>query len=334
MSKTNSLTSGRVRILNPNFRPGTETEPKEVIFKFMLPGKTTAALGDMICWLPAIRYVAENYNFVMGHLVIPSFFTPIASSVLRQYPHWRIHENRIPDRLLDGVALKEQMLLPINATGAHLVDLGFIYFCHLSPPPEGEDFYPELDLSDVEIAPLPDRYVVMTPIMEAATRTMPAATYNGICDYLISKGITPIHLGKTDMAQRDLKLNPEYDLSKGINLLDSTSLLEAARIMKESLMVIGIDNGLLHLAGMTDATILYGYTIAGPRQRQIRRRSGHLVEMYADKEKLPCLFCQEHTRFFLNHDFRNCIYKENTPQCVRDLNIESYRATIDQVLGG
>lgn len=319
---------------NPNFRPGTQTEAKEVVFSFMEAGKKTAALGDMICWMAAIKFVAEKYNYVNGHLIVPKFFIELATNVLREFPHWRVH-SQVPDRLADGTPLRMPVANPVNATMMHLIDLGFLYFCGMLPP-EGAKLYPRLDLEDIPSDDGLGSYAVMTPGATAKNRAMPASVYNAVCDHLILKGITPVHMGVTNMSNRSIQpeFNSDYDFSKGVNLIDQTTLLSAAKIMEGAKMVIGIDNGLLHLAGMTDVAILYGFTMAGPEQRRIHRAYGHTVELYADKAKLPCLFCQEHVRFFTNHDFSNCIYKENEPACVKALNAESWITNIDTVLAG
>lgn len=327
----------QVVIDNPNFRKGTKTHMREVIFSMMVPGKRNAALGDMICWLAAIKYVAENYNYVAGHLIVPQWFIEIAANIMRPYPHWRIH-TVIPERLADGIGFQHPENFPLNATGMHLVDLGFVYFCGINPVPEGARQHPQLDLSEVQLPKGFDetKYAVLTPGVSDFTRTrmMTDETFNGIADHLNKIGIKPVFLGKTDMGKdRVVGVHPQYDLSKGLNLMDQTTLLQAAKIIQGSKFILGIDNGLLHLAGMTDATIMYGYTIAGPDQRRIERPKGHLIEFYPDKEKLPCLFCQERVRFFLDHHFTNCLYKETTPACVQMLNAESWIAAIDQITG-
>lgn len=325
-----------VEIRNSNFRKGTFAEMREVVFDFRMPKEKTAALGDMICWLPAIRFVAESYNYVAGHLIVPPFFLDIAQTVMREYPHWRVHA-KIPERLANGFPLQQPHINPLNATMMHLIDLGFIYFAGTNPVPPEFDFYPELDLDDLERPAhiqIDSKFAVMTPGATAKNRTMPPSVYNAICDHLLKLGLTPVHVGTAKMDHRvGLGIDPRYDLSKGVNLIDRTTLMEAAMLMQDAEMVIGIDNGLLHLAAMTDTTILFGYTVAGPAQRQVRRRYGHTLELYADKEKLPCLFCQEHVRFFVDHHFTNCIYKENEPACVKALTAESWAATIDMALG-
>ncbi|MCA9339388.1 MAG: hypothetical protein KDA17_00580 [Candidatus Saccharibacteria bacterium] len=311
----------QVNITNPHFRPNTLTDEKDIVFNFMLPGKPTAAMGDMICWLSAIKYAADNYNFVRGHLIVPNFFLGIAANVLHGYDNWEIHADSVPKKLQGGLPLKQQVLHPINATGAHLVDLGYMYFMNITTPVDG-GLYPELNWEDTDVE-LPkklrgEKYVVMTPVIGAITRMMPAETYNGIVDHVLSMGLTPVHLGRRTMQGRNLVVREDYDLS-GIDLLDQTTLKEAAWIMKHALVTVGIDNGLLHLAAMTDASIVYGYTIAGPRQRRIRRRSGDTFEVFADKSEVPCLFCQEHVRFLVNHDFKNCLYKDEVPKCIEGI---------------
>jgi hypothetical protein len=326
---------GNVIINNPNFRPGTETQRREIVFSMMRQGQITAALGDMICWMPAIEYVAENYNFVLGHLMVPPFFHEIAANIMRKYPHWRVH-TKLPERLADGAPLKLPMDHPINATGMHLIDLGFVYFTGINPVPEGAKLYSRLDLEDVAMPKeLEDigAYVVMTPGASAVTRTMLPSVFNAITKHLQSKGITPVFLGDREMYNRKIGFDERYDLTVGVDLIGKTTLLQAAKIMEFARMVMGIDNGLLHLAALTDVTILYGYTMTGPEQRRVYREHGHTVELYANKKDVPCLFCQERVRFFIDHHFTNCIYKENEPACVKALNAESWIANIDAVLG-
>lgn len=324
-----------VEIQNENFRPGTHTEIKDVIFKFTLPGWEHAALGDSIAWLPAIIHVAKNYNYVRGHLIVPEWFMVIAMNVLKEYPHWKVY-SKIPDSLMDGVHVFEMKKELPNATVMPLVDLGFIRFGGFYPVPKGAEVYPLLDLERTKLhKSVPELYAVLTPGSSAVTRKMPATTYNGISEYLLSKGITPVHLGTESMngGKRAIDIDSDYDRTLGIDLVGKTSIIEAAKIMEDAAMVIGIDNGLLHLAAMTDTTILYGFTMVGPNHRRITRKYGQTFELYGDKEKLPCLFCQENVRFFFGHNFEECIYKLNVPDCVKMLNLESWTKTIDLAMG-
>ncbi len=328
--------SVQVPINHADFRPGTLTDERDIVFSMMLPGKEVAAMGDMICWMSAIKYVADNYTFVKGHLIVPEFFKPLAENVLKNYEKWTVHADSIPKHLQNGLPLKQQALVPINATGAHLIDLGYIYFMHMNPPPQGAGLYPEIDLSGARMPAelVGERYVVMTPVMGAITRLMEPETYNGICEHLVSRGITPVHMGHTEMKGRQLLLHPEYAVNAGVNLINRTSLVDAALVMKNAQLTLGIDNGLLHLAAMTDATILYGFTIAGPKQRRVRRRLGKTFEIYASKEAVPCLFCQESVRFFIGHDFKTCLYRDAVPMCIKRVDKKAWNGAIDNIVKG
>lgn len=321
-------------ITNPNFRPGTQTEPRDVIFSMMMENETSAALGDMIAWMPALIYTAKTYDYVNGHLIVPLYFLPIAQNLMKPFSNWSVY-TEIPDRFANGTQIKRPMPHPINATGMHLVDLGFLYFLGIVPPPEGSDVYPVLDLTGIQ-SPIAkaENYVVMTPGATTVTRQMPPSVFNKICQELTSRNVTPVFLGDAKMKGRTIIFDERYDLSLGINLIGKTTLLKAARIMKDAKAVIGIDNGLLHLAAMTDVPIVYGFTMTGPTQRRINRIAGSTVEIYANKKDVPCLFCQEHVRFFVDHHFTNCIYKENEPKCVKALNAESWLINLEPILKG
>lgn len=329
----------RVEILNPHFRPRTQTEMRDVIFKFTMPGWKHAALGDQIAWLPAIVYVAEQYNFVKGHLVCAPWFVDVAKEVLSSYPHWRVYSD-VPDHLGDGVPIFEMKGEIPNAAVMPLVDLGFIRFGGIYPVPEGAGVYPKLELGNIRLhedVENEKRYAVLTTGSTAPTRRMEAHTYNGIAKHLLERGVTPVHVGTTSMndGKRKIHIDSGYDLTLGINLINRTeSLVHTAKLLEQAEMVIGIDNGLLHLAALTDVTILYGFTMVGPNHRRIQRPYGHTYELYGDKEKLPCLFCQENVRFFFGHNFEECLYKLNVPDCVKMLNLPSWTATIDLVLKG
>ena len=322
-----------VKILHPDFREGTHTEVKDIFFDFRLEGEVNAALGDMICWLPAIKYICEKINYINVHLVTPKWFHNLAKNALRDYSV--SYYDEYPDIKFKEFGILRQVKYPVNATSMHLIDLGFLYYLSTTKIETEYRVYTPLDLESVPLkSVLKDKiYAVMTPCYSADNRKLLVNEFNKILDHLISKGITPVFLGEKNMGpKRDIRID-DYDLSKGINLIGKTTLLEAAKIMKMSEMVIGVDNGLLHLAAMTDATILYGYTIAGPFTRRVYRDKGKTYELYGDKEKIKCLFCQENVRF-IGKNFSTCLYEENEPQCVKALNAESFIATIDMHLGG
>lgn len=317
-----------ITISGPPFREGTTTHERDQLFKF-----ENGAMGDYINWMASIKWVAEKYTFLRGHLICPGWFVPIAANVLKGFDKWKVY-HEIPDKFKEGYPIKQAPIHPVNATMVHLLDLGFLYYAGINPPPLEGAFYPTLDLEETRTpAKLRDKkYIVMTPGATAASRTMPAETFNRIKAYILCLGYTPVFVGVTSMnkKKRKVSIDPGYDFSHGIDLIDQTTPLQAAKVMANAEMVVGLDNGLLHLAAMTDVPIVFGYTIAGPVHRRPLRKQGVLVELYSTEEELPCTFCQERVRFFYDHDFENCIYKDF--QCIKNLDAKAFNHAIDVAL--
>lgn len=311
---------------SPFFRPGTETTKRVNLFRL-----NNGGMGDYICWMAAILWIAKNYDFLSGQLICPNFFMPIAKNLLKDYPDWEVHSN-IPPKYQDGYPIRAAHVHPINATMMHLLDLGFLYYAGVNPVPPEAKIYPRLDLANISIPELPEKYIVLTPGATAPTRAVPAEVFNKTVEHVINLGYTPVFLGKRvmDDGKRKIKMDENYDISGGIDLVDKTSLLEAAAIMSKAGCVVGLDNGLLHLAAMTDVPIVFAYTIAGPSQRRPYRKDAKLVELYVPYHELPCTFCQERVRFFMDHNFESCIYKDY--KCIEMLSADFYNEGIDMAL--
>lgn len=322
----------KITIKSPFFRPGTETLERDQLFKL-----NNGGMGDFICWMAAMKWLAESYDYLRGHIICPYWFVPIAENVMEGFEKWKVCPE-IPEKFKDGYGLKQAHIHPVNATMMHLLDLGFLYYAGVSPVPPDAALYPQLrNLDKVKeckpfLANRPERYAVMTPGSTAPSRTMRAKAFNETVEHLHSKGITPLFLGTSamDKGRRVISYEEGYDLTQGLNLIDKTSTLQAAKIMSEAEMVIGVDNGLLHLAAMTEAPIVFAYTIVGPAHRRPLRKKGIIVEIFNKPEELPCTFCQEKVRFFWDHDFENCIYKDY--KCLDLLSGDNFIAAINMVL--
>ncbi len=160
-----------------------------------------------------------------------------------------------------------------TAIRTHPVDYGFHMLADRHVYDLNEKNYlqikPEfIDISKFDL-PKPKNYVVIAATGVEPVRTMPVETANSIIDYVLDKGYTPVFLGKEDsncgIGDHAIKADTiPLDYSKGINLINSTTLLESAKIIHESKAYIGMDGGLTHVAGCTDAWIVCGYTASNP----------------------------------------------------------------------
>lgn len=296
-------------LLNPKiFRPGSKVDSYRTVNFVIHEG----GIGDYIGYLSAIFYIASNHPQVIGHVYCPDHFKEIAENVLSSFIHWRVLSfTSLTEETIKKYPTYGPYNRPINITGAHMVDLGFMYYLNINPPPKDWNYYPKLNLEDLGFLPRKDTpYAVLTPGATTENRTMPVRTMNEIAEYCEILGLTPVWLGKKKVGKREIKYQ-DYDYHRGIDLRDQTTLIEAAQVIKQSKFIVGLDNGLLHLAAMTETPIIFGYNIASPEHRMPRRKIGDIYNIYPDEEKLTCTFCQSKMRMMFNHNFNNCMYNDN-----------------------
>lgn len=326
----------RIEVSTRHFNPGTKVPIKNMSF-FLGPG----GLGDYINMIPAFLYMAETMNFLQGKLFVPDMVLELYKKVMAPYSHWRVHIESSAKSYIK----EEEVFHPsyftkyINSHGANLLDLGFIYFVNEQKAPDDYNFLPNLEhLGEGGYPELPKDYVVFTPGATAQTRTMPPDAFNALVSHVLEKGITPVFLGKSDLKNTDKEkyeayFDKDYDLSNGIDLIDKTSLFQTLKIIAESRAIIGLDNGLLHLAGCTQAPIVFGLNIATRAHREIRRENGRTIYIEIPHEVLNCVGCQSNQRHHGDHDYRKCIYTHYS--CLKALfrdDCKEWKAAIDVAL--
>lgn len=314
---TPSLSDDEVTLNTRFFRPNTITNLRRANFLLSKGG-----MGDFINYLSAIIWILKNTPQLILHIYTHKYFMSFVAFVLDDFND-KFEVKDIKDfqnRDRKFYPTYDCPVYPVNGTGAHLIDLGFQYFANLSPPPADGNYLPYPNYSPIDICQfnLPKKFAVLTPgasIHPGATtplRSMPGSLLNTLSDHLNSIGVTPVYLGVTRVGEgRPILYGKDYDFSKGLNLINQTSIVEAAAIMYNAEMVIGIDNGLLHLAATTDTPIIFGYTVASPQHRQPRRAKGLTINVYPDVRELGCTFCQSQIRFLYTWDSaRNCLYND------------------------
>lgn len=328
------------------FRP--KTKWYETPIHFIL---SQGGLGDYINWIPSFEWLAEENPHVIAKIYLQEPFRSVAKYLLKKYePRMSVHA---PEELKDlvkeghGICNGNEYSLYINATGAHLMDLGFMLHCTASEAFEGYNRLPKIDYKDDYALELlgateendPPPYAVFTPGATVEARAMPAKALNELVQYTKDKGITPVFLGKKDFAEGKrtenyyAKFKDDYDFSLGLDLREKTTLLQATQIMGGARFVLGVDNGLLHFAGCTEVPIIFGHTVATVKQRDIRRPKGTTINIAIDKKDLPCIGCQANMRYIIGHNFSKCVYDDY--KCLELLfanNSATWKKAIDLVL--
>lgn len=301
------------------FRPDTSGFPFDLSFIFINGG-----MGDYICWMQAIRYVATEMTWVHGQLICLKYFHELANHWLKEFSHWKLLDYQTFLDLPDHGPCKGPMELQhlgINAASAHLLDCGFNYFAHTNPPPPDWNYYPPLrDLWNYLPAELKrmkanrEKFAVVLIDAIQPNRNVPGDYWIPILEAMKARGITPVFVGKTMIDETDNFSIYDGTLNLdqfGLSYRNKTSLLEAASIMEASEFVLGLDCGLLHLAGCTETPIIFGFNVASPAHRRPRRKVGKIIDVTLTPAELGCIHCQSHTNMLVGFNFRTCFYKDN-----------------------
>ncbi len=318
----------------PYLRP--DTKLNKIPHNFTL---TQGGMGDYICWTIALQWLVKEAPWIEGNIFAPGYFIEFARYFFDDVPGWKVyHIDDFQKYAPQGSLIRgptDQNPQFINAVGASLVDIGFAYFANLAPAPEGVK-YPVLDLSDSylprEVRAMKGKYAVFTPGGTTFARTLRGRHINPLVEDALSRGLTPIFLGKHQLADVHRSYYADdVDFTKGLDLREKTSLLEAAAIMKYAAYTLGLDNGLLHLASCTDASVIFGYNIAHPSQRRPFRHSGMLEEIILTNKDLACIHCQTNVKLLCYHNFRNCLYEEQDQREAKEQGIEWSPKCIDKI---
>jgi ADP-heptose:LPS heptosyltransferase len=290
-------------------------------------------LGDAIAALPALRYVYENYPHIFMHVWVPNYFLDftIASMPVDKKRLWIKNFEEAKTKFDDKMTGRSFKLYNGCSLATHPTDVAFLGFINRIPDIKYKN-YINFPLENPHYL-LPDNYVVITTNFTANVRQFLPEHINKISDYCNSKGYTPVYLGRTHTetgVKHVIKgtLDKDIDFTKGVNLINKTSLLESREIISNAKAIVGLDNGLIHLAGTTDVPIVVGYTSVGPEIRMPIRHNtlGWNCFPVVPPESLECRFCQSNWNLTFQHDFKECFY--NDLKCIKQLDAQLY---IDQL---
>ena len=311
------------------FRPGTQVNELKQDFIFHMGG-----MGDYVCWSAALKFAHDNYPHLKSIVWGPEWFLPFLREVLGgDKCRFTLQSHRKFEQLVLKGEIPQAMgsFQGGLSVGTHPIDYGFQQFCNLNPPPEEWNFMPEVSVPLPEWFTLSERqYVVLHACSTTPIRTMPPSVFNALKIKILNKGMTPVILGKTEMDGGTEKkfLHAEYDFSDTLNLIDKTTMLEAQAIMSRAHSVVGLDNGLLHLAATSSVPILFGYNIASIEHRAPRRREGITLNLAPSEQELPCVFCQSKMRY-TNHSFDKCTYEDMA--CLTIMNAEGWTRAFERL---
>jgi ADP-heptose:LPS heptosyltransferase len=300
-----------------------------------------AALGDMICSLPAIVHARLTHHESMKMFVwVPSWQMDLVAHLLEPYGAFIVKdlekfpmkkaERKLAD--LGPTALNQAPFDTHTRNRVHMVDYAFRYLLDAQPESMFERSYPTAAL----LGPrqIQGKYVVFPVGATSLNKLFKAKVMVPIMEWVHSRGYSPVVVGtKTSHTKVNVggtmtpivMIDESQHIPAGhfLDWREKTTLLELRDICGHAAAVVGVDGGTIHLAGTTPTNIIYGLTTTEPKHRYIARNGDPECRIrYVVPRDLECAGCQSHMTLLFNHDFRNCVYGDN--KCVDMLHPEDF----------
>lgn len=305
--------------------------PEKINFFLDLGG-----LGDNIARLPAIKYITERHPHVQEIVWVADYFYDLAKNMLpnvnfKKYSQNKDYDEKLPARSTGNKAFQNLKV--------HMTDHAFYLLASELPSVEHRN-YLKLNTNSISINKfnLPKNYVVVTTGFTAPIREFLPEYINTVCDYIISKGYKIVFLGneqiQTGIPDDNIKghFKSGVNYHKGINLINKTNLLEAGKIISKAKTIVGLDNGLLHLAACTDIPIVGSFTSVDPMHRIPYRNNiiGHNFYPIVPPDSEPEKFCQSRWDFCFEHDFKFSYY--NNDSLIKSVTSDLYIKELEKIL--
>ncbi len=288
----------------------------------------SSALGDTIGFLPVLKYLQDR-NMIEKVYVL-DYLQELFTFVLR--PEQIIVKKDGDQYVSKWPFLMSWVPKPTNLH-MHFVDYGSIVLADRILDMEDKN-YPNVNVDDVPNLVSSDNYVVLTYGSTYSNKKIPAKTIEGIINYFKYKGIEVVLLGKNMVLSHnggEIKIHfDDIDTDGCINLIDKTTLKQAVRIIRGAKCIVGVDNGLIHLAGLTDTPIVVGYSLRHPKYSLPIRHNELGWNCYVVEPDDKCRYCMTDWVLPVNADFRHC--DNESFLCVKSLTVEKFIKKIEEVL--
>ena len=312
---------------------------------------TTGALGDTIATFPTLKLLSERGHieklfvddryWALYNLFFPAEILVNLRDVTVTIPAHQVTPD-IPRSVINPETGDASFLnYPTNPnipmvrtmnpfpTSIHceLVDCFSLALCDAILLPEQKN-YPLVDPEKLPENPWAARdYVVVAYGATTEHRRMLPEVLKAIVEHFAARDVETILLGKRDhdLNCNGVKTRPTFDaIPDGcIDQIDQTTLPEALAIIQGSQMVLGLDNGLIHLAALTNVHIVAGYTTVDPFYRVPYRHGRKGWNFRAVTPDSECRFCQTETFATYGLNFLQC--QSRTKECMYSLTFDKWK---------
>ncbi len=300
------------------------------------------AVGDAICSLPAIIFARQNRHPALKLIVwCQPYQMELFTHLLAQYGEFTIRNIR--EFPLKGAERKAMNFGPMShnaplhdthtRNSTHMVDFAFRFLVDKDPPNMQARNYPTAPLGPRVIE---GDYIVFPTGYTSENKAFRASVMEPIVEWAADHGYKPVLIGTsksyTSVTQNGKriplvvrneveKLQPEV-YARCLDLRDKTTLIEARDICGHAAAVVGVDGGMIHLAGTTDTNIIYAMTTMHPRYRYIPRFGDPEYKIrYVGPRDLECAGCAANWTLTYTA-FNLCAYGDN--KCTYQLHPDDF----------
>jgi hypothetical protein len=286
-----------------------------------------AALGDMLCCLPAIIRARKEHPEMKLVLWVQEGQRHLIKTLLAPYGDFTVCRlNEFNDRAAAGHVKGPVVLNSVKdntqtRNRMDMVDFGFIALLDAMPNSDQEKSYPTSAPLGERV--IPERYIVMATGYTAGNRVIKPYLMQPIIEWAVATGRRVVVLGSSKthagvILNGEMKARPvmsEFDALEQsykdacLDLRDKTHLEQARDVIGYADAIVGLDGGLLHLAGTTMTPIVYGMTHVRPEHRSIwRAGSCNYRVKHVTPRDLGCAGCQSNWTLVFGHSFTECAY--------------------------
>jgi ADP-heptose:LPS heptosyltransferase len=293
-------------------------------------------MGDHVASMSTVKYMHNHAPNIIQHVWVPDYFLDLAKNLVPGVIIKPFSKQKDYNVKFGTLKLSCQQH---SSMGVHLVDFAFNVLVDKQVDIEHKNYCKlNVDTIDVSKFNLPEKYVVLTTGFTAKVREMLPSIANDLISYIKSKGYEVVTLGsyiaKVGAGNNNIEGNFKEDIkySECFDLINKTNLLEAGKIISQAKAIVGLDNGLLHLAGTTEIPIVMGFTTVLPEHRMPYRHNqlGWNCYPVTPNESLGCGGCQSRMVHVYDHDFRNCYYGDYA--CLPQVSSEKYINQLEKIL--
>lgn len=306
-------------------------------------------LGDSIARLPAFRYMHDTYKHVSAIIYVQDGWLDLIKYLLPETERRKYKKlSEAPWELKKPyVEFDENRLTTLHL---HLTDHAFLILMDMLPPTRADKAYPRAPRTELAsvaadtlklLATSDPRMVIFTTDYTAPSRQWLSVHANRLAMMCAERGLTPVLLGstqpiKTGVENDDIipRQNDGLRPDLFLDLRGKTTLIEALGVIQRARAVVGVDNGLLHLAHCTDTPVVMGFSTLSPAHRVPVRflktplpgchdagRGAALTEVV--EAKVPCAGCQSRG-FAINTDWRECVMPDHQYACLLTLTADRF----------